>query len=97
VTYVRCPYPLMIQSFIFSKRDFSVDTALRWLGANAGDVRSTRLYETGQSWRAPQYDTHEFVAGSFRTIRLNSGKSRVQAIVGCPIAALHQRRPHRRR
>lgn len=97
MTYVNCPYPLMIQAFIFSKADFTLDSAMRWLRFNDVDASGTQFLETGQSWRARQHEPYEFVPGSFRTIRLGQGKSRVQAVIGCPKSALHGRRKPRRR
>jgi len=83
-TYTRCPYPLAVQSLIFSKNEFDLPEAMEWMADNKVRRRPLELLETGQSWRARMYEPSDFMVGSFRTIRLGRGQSRVQAVVGCP-------------
>lgn len=82
--YTRCPYPLEVQSLIFSKNEFDLPEAMEWMEKNKVRRRPIEMLETGQSYRARMHQPTEFVAGSFRTIRLGRGQSRVQAVVGCP-------------
>lgn len=82
--YTRCPYPLEIQSFIFAKSEFDLPEAFAWMERNKVRREPLEMLETGQSFRARMHQPTQFVAGSFRTIRLGRGESRVQAVVGCP-------------
>lgn len=105
MAYSRCPRPLLVQTFIFSKSEFPHPLdVVDWMAENRVRFDPRALRETGQSYRARQQEPSSFVEGSLRTIRLGKGQSRVQAVVGCPKPWLHdrtqrqrQRRKRRRR
>ncbi|HEV8550420.1 MAG TPA: hypothetical protein VGQ57_15355 [Polyangiaceae bacterium] len=91
MSYGKCPYPLAVQTYIFPKSEFELSEALDWMVKNRVQGRPLELNESGSSWRARMHGPDDFVDGSFRTIRLGRGQSRVSAVVGCPRDYLRQR------
>lgn len=81
-----CPHSLVVQTLIFTKKLYEPHDVYAWLSEKG--FKDSQVEETGQSYRARQYDPKLFVPGSFRTITMGKGQSDVKAVVGCPIMSL---------
>ena len=68
-----------VQTLIFSKPKFTRASAVKW--AKDHDFKSSKVDETGTSFRLRQKPPDSFTEGSFRTITLTDG---VKAVIGIP-------------
>ena len=74
-----CDASMEIQSFIFSRRRFTMRSAIDWLVEH--DARIVKAHETEGAIRFRQHPTTRYIAGSFRTIHLSKD---IAAVVACP-------------
>ena len=68
-----------VQTLIFDKDRFTRAQVISW--ASDHDMSSSKVDETGESFRLRQREPSDFIDGSFRTITLRPG---VQAVIGRP-------------
>jgi len=89
--YRRCERGLEVQTLILPKERYDPSRARAW--ARKHGFRSTKIDETGPSFRLRQRNPKEFVRDSFRTITMGEGN--VRAVVGCPLPGRESDRERR--
>lgn len=70
-----------IQTILFSRDDFTVNSAKKWLREN--DFKAVKVDTTANYHRFRQKDPKKFKNDSFRTIKIADG---IKAVIGIPMA-----------